>query len=695
MKSPEIQKASFMRIPDSLRSMSFGIAFSAAAFTILQAAPAVYVNQVAYDAGGPKVAVVQADAELGATATFTLIDAASSAVQATQPLGKAYTIPDWFSGRTFYRADFSSFKKAGSYKVAVTINGALTISPAFRIDEQAMAKEVLPSIVRYIRGQRADRPEELAADASILLNDGSKRVDVRGGWDDDAGNNSKYMSHLNYANFFSPQQIPMHAWELADVYERIPALDSALGMADSIQAEALWGADYLTRVLTSGDYFYMVVFDYLNSDVSKRRVGGLLANSVTDNKWQCSFRAAGGMAIAALARISRWNKNGASYTSKNYLDGAKRAFAHLLVNNKNYLYDGKENIMDDYCALMAATELWIATDDVLYQTEARKRAQNLANRVSSAGYFIADDGTRPFWSACDAGLPIWALVRYLDKEKDGASRTIALTAIRKNLDWQLSITNKVQNPFGYARQAISYKGAMKESFFVPHDNETGWWWQGENARLGSLATAAILGGRLVYPADNAWGLKDSLAEYAVNQVSWVLGQNPYAICFMYGFGKTYPPITKSYFGHQSGKGGISNGITGKVGAPDGVGIDYYPPGSDDWRFTEQWIPHAVRMLAATAAMAQAPAKTTGIRARAPELPEAAYAVNRRNGTLEIRFVNPLAAHAKAVLADMNGKSVGAWDVRQGDRSTSIPLPSLEEGIYFLRVGAISLKLELP
>jgi hypothetical protein len=666
---------------------------SAAAACCAAAAPAVYVNQVAYDAGGPKAAVVQADAELASGATFNLVDEAG-AVAATLPLGKSYSIPDWYSGRVFYRADFSSFKKAGTYKISVNAGGTVTSSP-FAIGDQALAKAAMPWILRYIRNQRADRPEELAADASILLNDGSKRVDVHGGWDDDAGNNSKYMSHLNYANFFSPQQIPMHAWELADAYERVPAVTSATGMADSLQAEALYGADYLYRLLTPQDYFYMVVFDYLNSDVSKRRVAGLLANSVTDNRWQCSFRAAGGMAIAALARIGHWGKNGKDYTAKNYLDGAKRGFAHLLVHNKEYLYDGKENIMDDYCALMAASELWIATDSALYRDEARKRAASLEARVSSAGYFIADGGTRPFWSACDAGLPIWALVRYLDKETDASARAGALAAIKKNLDWQLSITNKVSNPFGYARQMISYKGAAKESFFVPHDNETGWWWQGENARLGSLAAAAVLGGRLVYPAENAWGVKDSLAQYAVDQVSWVLGQNPYATCFMYGFGTKYPPVTKSYFGHQTTKGGISNGITGKVGAGDGSGIDYYPPGSDEWRFTEGWIPHAVRMMAAVAAMAQPPQQGTPIAKRDRALLPPGLSAYVHGGHLEVTLDRALADVANATLVDLDGRAVASWAVSKNARSVSLALPSLRSGVYGLRVASQSVKVALP
>src|SRR5258708_8470991 len=77
------------------------------------------------------------------------------------------------------------------------------------------------------------------------------------------------------------------------------------------------------------------------------------------------------MAIAALARIARWKKNG-TFTSQQYLAGAKRAFAHLLINNTKYDDDGKENIIDDYCALMGATELWITTGGFVFPDEAKK-----------------------------------------------------------------------------------------------------------------------------------------------------------------------------------------------------------------------------------------------------------------------------------------------------------------------------------
>jgi hypothetical protein len=586
----------------ALTSAAFGAWLAVAA-----AGPTIFVNQVAYDLRGPKVALIQTDAALSGTATASVIDDATSAEQLTVTLTDAGTIDEWTPGKFYYRADFSALHRAGTYRVRATIGGRQVTSDAFAVGENALARATIPSIVHYYFRQRATSPEEWSADSAVQLDDGSKTVDMRGGWADASGDVSKYFSHLAYANFLSPQQTPMVAWELADSFERIPALLGAAGVGDDIQAEALWGADYLYRALAPEGYFHMVVFSFFSKNPNDRRIVGLLADSKTNNRWQASFRSGGGMAIAALARISRWKKNGTYFTAQNYLDAAQKAYAHLLINNKAYDDDGKENIIDDYCALMASTELWIATDSTLYRDEARKRMHNLAGRMTPEGYFRADDANRPFWHAADAGLPIVALVRYLDRETDAASRTTALGTIRKALDYELKVTHRVGNPFGYARQSFLYDGAVKEGFFIPQTNESGWWWQGENARLGSLAAAAILGGRLVYPADNGWGVRKELAEFAADQIAWIMGRNPYGVTFMHGFGRNNPPVITALFGHGTNKGGIANGVTGRKGSGDGSGIDWKTTdGGNEWRWIEQWIPHSGWFLVAASAMAQAP-----------------------------------------------------------------------------------------
>jgi len=535
---------------------------------------------------------------------FTIINADNHKVIFEGKLEKAEQVKDWSEQTYYYQANFSEIKANGTYSLEFSHKGKKISSPSFQIRDQALAKLTIPSIIHYYHKQRANTSEELGADKHIILQGSTNTVDLTGGWCDASGDISKYLSHLAYTNFMSPQQIPLVTWSMISANETIPRLLTQLNVKDSLINEALWGADYLVRSLSKHDYFYMTVFSFFNKDPNARRVVGLLADSKTTDQYQSAFREGGGMAIAALARISRWKKNGA-FSSGEYLSAAKRGFAHLLLNNTKYADDGKDNIIDDYCGLLASTELWMATDDLTYRDEARKRAKNLDKRMTSEGYFIADDNVRPFWHASDAGLPIIAIARYLEKEKDPNLRAASLSTIKKALDYNLKITSNTANPFGYARQSFLINGKYKEGFFIPHENESGWWWQGENARLGSLATAAIVGGRLVYPQAGGLGIKTELAKYATQQLSWILGSNPYEMCFMYKFGQKNVPYMASLFGHGSERGGISNGITGKDGSADGSGIDFKEHANgNEWRWTEQWIPHSAWFLQAVSAMAQ-------------------------------------------------------------------------------------------
>jgi hypothetical protein len=189
---------------------------------------------------------------------------------------------------------------------------------------------------------------------------------------------------------------------------------------------------------------------------------------------------------------------------------------------------------------------------------------------------------------------------------DNPHAVAALDAIKTHLNWLVGITNKVENPFGYARQTYKTQGSIKDGFFIPHDNESNYWWQGEDARLASLATAAM------YAAHALDGdVADSVQKYATDQLDWILGKNPYATCMMYGFGKKVP---QKYDGQSEYdatlKGGIANGITGKnkdgsgiAWTDDGVaavGFDSMKESWQVWRWDEQWIPHTTWFLMALA-----------------------------------------------------------------------------------------------
>jgi hypothetical protein len=561
----------------------------------------ILVNQVAYDKEGHKSAIIKSDSPLPAHTAFTISGEASSQSVFSGTVDSSVQVKDWSTATWYSRADFTPLSTTGNFKLLLTSAGKTYESFQFSIEEKALARIGIPAVVNFFYHQRASSPEETKADSAILLFGSNTTVDLRGGWCDASGDVSKYFSHLAYTNFMNPQQIPMVTWSMENTVENVSSLLDEIHAKESLTQEALYGVDYIMRSLSPQGFFYMTVFSYFKKDASARRIVGLLADSKTTSDYQCAYREGGGMAIAALARISQWKKQGA-YTPQQYLAAAELAFAHLQKYNTLYADDGKENIIDDYCALMAAAELWIATGKKIYSDEARKRAQHLNRRLSPEGYFIANDSNRPFWHAADAGLPVIALVRYLDIEKIANYRTQVLLTIKKAIDYNLKVTETVTNPFGYARQSFLYKESIHDGFFIPHENESGWWWQGEDARLSSLATAVITGGRLMYPG-KVFGVRDDLAAYAANQVAWILGCNPYNMCMMYGYGKNNVPYMASMYGHGSGKGGISNGITGKDGNGDGSGIDFkVEDNGNEWRWSEQWIPHSAWFLQAITAM---------------------------------------------------------------------------------------------
>ena len=562
----------------------------------------VLVNQVGYDTRFAKKAMLRSRIQSGPSTSFSVVNALTLEKVFEGTAGAGEQVKEW--GEYWYAPiDFSAVTAPGYYKITVMLDGKTIESFAFEMKPQLLTKELVPAIANFFEGQKALSKEELAGDAQVRLYGSDKTVDLRGGWADASGDVSKYFSHLAYTNFMNPQQTPLVDWSMIDAAEAIPGLLENANTKDSLVSKAFYGADYIMKSLSPEGYFYMTLFSYFKKDPSERRVVGLLADSKTTSDYQCGYREGGGMGVAALARISKW-KQPSKYKPEEYLKAAERAFAHLQKYSIQYIDDHKENIIDDYTALLAATELSLATRKPAYHQEAQRRARRLQNRISDEGFFWSnDEKTRPFWHASDAGLPIIALIRYLDLEKNATEREKVIAVIRKFIDYQVRVSTEVTNPFLYPRQTFRVNKAVKNGFFIPHDNESGWWWQGEDARLGSLATVLLRGGRLVYPDKGPLGVKPELEAMSLSLINWILGCNPYQVSMMYGYGQVNVPYMAAMYGHGSGVGGISNGITGSKEKNDGSGIDFrYEDNGNEWRWSEQWIPHTAWFLQALTAL---------------------------------------------------------------------------------------------
>jgi hypothetical protein len=96
------------------------------------------------------------------------------------------------------------------------------------------------------------------------------------------------------------------------------------------------------------------------------------------------------------------------------------------------------------------------------------------------------------------------------------------------------------------------------------------------------------------------GVQRALESYADDQLHWILGRNPFDSSMLMGSGHGNAPYMffRSYK-YTSAPGAIINGITASVTDEDGIAFDegFAVTGKDDdWRWTEEWLPHAAWYL---------------------------------------------------------------------------------------------------
>jgi hypothetical protein len=555
----------------------------------------ILINHIGYQVGAPKRALIAAAPDAGLGSFAVVRD--DGRVTYDGPVRLEGEVAGW-QGRNFWSADFGALDQPGRYHLRV---GDLA-SATFEIDDALLLRRTLGAVLAYLRSQRSRDPWDDADRRCPFVGDRTDRVDVHGGWHDASGDVSKYLSHLSYANFMNPQQTPIVVYNLLWAEALLDPARHA-GLRRELADEAAFGGDFLVRMQDPAGYFYMTVFDRWSKQIDEREICAYeTQRGIKRDTYRSGYRQGGGLAIAALARLAAAGHHGENGSAR-YLEAAERGFEHLERHNLEYLDDGRENIIDDYCALLASAELYAATRRPAYADAARRRAAHLMGRLThdehQRDYWRADDAERPFFHAVEAGLPALALLRWAELSERDNERAALHAAVAASLSFELRITDEVANPFGYARQYVKpTNGPRRSSFFFPHVNESGYWWQGENARLGSLAAAAAQG---LASGAVGNGHRRRLLAYAHDQLDWILGRNPFDACMLHGFGRNnvdYQPPDWS-----NAPGGICNGIT--AGYHDEADIDFarmVDDGDHAWRWTEQWIPHAAWYALALAAL---------------------------------------------------------------------------------------------
>lgn len=566
-------------------------AFNVGAIVTGTVSDKIIINQVGYEVKGFKKALYSYTTQTPPS-TFDVLNESNEIVYTGNVVLKG-AVAGWKTGN-YAELTFSDVKTLGTHRLKIGSD----ISTPFDIEYNMYFENTATAPLNFFKNMRHTGTQDKTLSFNGPRNDA---VDVSGGWWDAAGDPGKHMSHLSYANYFNPQQIPFVVWSMLSA---MGDNDFATAEAD-IKSEIDFGLDYLVRNVDPAGYLYLAIFDDWGGAPSSREIcewGQPGADNGRTPNYQAAMREGAGIAIAALAKAASSGQT-FSKASSDYLQKAEQLYAHLksagtgyATKNLEYCNNHEENIIDVYCGLLASVELYKATQKTAYLTDARAYVDRLITFQGNVGELYSDVAkNRPFYHAADEGLPIISLHEYLKVDQN--KQSVIANFSTKWLNWYMNLSYEVNNPFDYARE--NYKpfttslGSTKKAFFLPHDNETGYWWQGENARLASMTAALLRAKRIVSPNFNFGA--DSVSALAVSQLDWVLGKNPFGVCMMFGYG------TKNYPSYLNGtdpnkklniKGGICNGITS--GVTDETDITFMPYLASDWqnwRWVEQWLPH--------------------------------------------------------------------------------------------------------
>lgn len=575
----------------------------------------ILTNHIGYDCGDTKNAVYQRQSDETPVSFRVICDKTGAVCFEGAPV-EAGEVDNWGTGY-YYTLRFDEVKTPGQYYIEVSDNkGAVVRSYPFKIGENLLETSTLSAVGYYFKAQRSTGEYE-AADRNIPFMYGKRegRVDAHGGWYDATGDYGVHLSHLSHTTYFNPQQASFSAYAFFKMNDLLEEADYPYYtmLKRRLIEEGMYGADFLMRMRApSGNFFVtksrtmdaygpvasMRVLGAYHRNPTGRKGGGTWGSvdEITEYDYETSFRAGGGYAIAALAYAARVTYP-SDYTKEEYLQAAVRAYDYLYANNELYANDGKWNLVDEYCALDAVIEIYKTTKEIDYLRRARALAKRIIDRYipidDTMGYLSVNGTDRPFFHAADAGMPVVNLLNYCAVERQAEDEAAVLAVCEKLMRHELSVTNEVANPFGYARQFVEHGDGTKENqFFYPHDVETAPWWQGENARIASLAAAAR---SLAYYTKDA-DLAAALRKYADDQINWVLGLNPFDSCMLEGEGRNN--IDYFFEGERRDfiqcPGGIVNGITSALHDEHGIAFhaDATDEVNDNWRWAEQWIPHA-------------------------------------------------------------------------------------------------------
>ncbi|GAB4313903.1 MAG: hypothetical protein Kow0069_15230 [Promethearchaeota archaeon] len=565
--------------------------------------PRVLYDQVGYLPGSRKVSFVTTKYAQPVN-RFALLKHPSGEVVAEGHL--EYLGRLW--GRRYYAADFSNVTEPGTYSLRVRVGPFERETRSFVISAQAYDLAFVRSY-QFFYYQRCGGPVEEIVPGYVghepcHLDDFLFPHDLTGGWHS-AGDYSKHV--------YWGLHVEGGVWALAGAYESAPDLFDQVDLVSldgqatpngvpDVLDEAAWGARYLSRLLLpNGSLLGSIVGDmqFYPPELDTDNVVGTADDRhlfVGENhEFAAPYEAA--WVSAGLARVARLCREGGYHLS---LADELASVAAWIAGNISALFQsasGGFDLAEEVAAAAAFEQLAALFPNDAAYAENSTRHWNRAV-ASFPGYFFTDLGVSDRYLAELTG---WAA-------KNGSAA--ALQAVRPLLERQWESAWK---PLSGGSDNFHGLYRVNQSGRVSYFNSPVT--LGLNSYYLAAAAAAFLGANVTGNAE--------MAQFAEDQLHWLLGRNPEGVCMLEGVGARNPPVYHHRYSTIPGNprgavpGAIPNGYTRDWfgvypldAAPDmpyfqmtgAGGLQANEQVNVEYRTNEPWLPHNVHALLAFGAL---------------------------------------------------------------------------------------------
>lgn len=529
---------------------------------LAQAAGNVYVNQVGYLPTATKIIVTD---NLG-TSTFQVINESTEEVVFNGPL-----VSQGSDFGNFKVGNFSGLQTHGTYYVEA--GGATSYS--FDIGPD-IYDSLLRETVRFCEEQRCGYARSWHPNGEAchlddaLRQDNQQHVDATGGWHE--------------AHNVQKQGGGMSSEQLLGLAHIKEVLNPSWG--GEIMEEINWGNDFFHKIVSPQGYKYehrdpepIISGNSWTDNVVGTADDRVLGTDPPHNSptlpgfdyypWSFAGQFVFVASQAISSRLGAENASECLEIAKEAYNYSKDKFPHNSFTLGTYIF--------------ASIELYLATGESTYKTQAVQKADELLALQEKTWHGGPDNGLRGFFyldAARDEipeyitfwleGYPLIALTRLLEVFPEHSQRSLWQEALRLHSEDYLLRTSS-WNAFGQIAKEIYTEadpagrkiGDLWYRYFFRHAFEDfgNYHRQGANAASALYTVGLTKAARLLN--------NPALRVLAQRQIDWLLGANPVGdqgICSVTGFGYENFGTTRgaSLLNYPQIDGGVANGLSGTI-----------------------------------------------------------------------------------------------------------------------------------